>query len=60
MNAFKSGFGNIQTATLPGYADMIDGGSYYVLDPRGVAEIINEYCNPYVRDINPEDLTIIN
>ncbi|MGM9640958.1 MAG: LCP family protein [Faecousia sp.] len=60
LNAFKSGFGNIQTATLPGYADMIDGGSYYVLDPRGVAEIINEYCNPYVRDIDPEDLTIIN
>lgn len=59
LNAFRSGFGNIRTATLPGYADMVDGGSYYILDPQGVADTINEYCNPYTQDIDGDDLTIV-
>ena len=33
LNAWRSGFGNMQTPPA-GYADMIDGASYYVLDPE--------------------------
>lgn len=44
--------------TLPGEAKMIGDGSYYVLDPERVAELINEHFNPYERDITVEDLHI--
>ena len=59
LNAWRSGFGNMQTATLPGYADMIDGASYYVLDPEGVADVINSSCNPYRQDVDADDLNIV-
>lgn len=49
----------MQTATLPGYADMIDGASYYVLDPEGVADVINSSCNPYRQDVDADDLNIV-
>ena len=50
---------DMQTVTLPGYADMIDGVSYYILDPAGVADVINQSCNPYTREINANDLNIV-
>ena len=49
---------NIETATLPGTARSFESGSYYVLDPAGVAQTVNAYCNPYERDITTEDLEI--
>jgi len=44
--------------TLPGSAQMIGDGSYYVLDPEAVAELINEHFNPYKRNIKEKDLDI--
>ena len=44
--------------TLPGSAQMIGDGSYYVLDPAAVAQLVSEYFNPYVRDITTDDLYI--
>lgn len=57
--AWRSGLGNLQTETLPGYADMLDGVSYYILDPEGVADVINRCCNPYTREIDASDLNIV-
>ena len=57
--AWRSGLGNLQTETLPGYADMLDGVSYYSLDPEGVADVINRCCNPYTREIDASDLNIV-
>ena len=44
--------------TLPGTAQTIGDGSYYVLDPAAVADLINRYFNPYEEDITVEDLYI--
>lgn len=60
LNAWKAGLGNIQNATLPGYATSIGGGSYYVLKPGEVAELINSTCNPYETTITKGDLNIAN
>ena len=49
---------NIQTRTLPGAATYIAGGSYYVLDAVGVAETVNECCNPYEQGVAVSDLDI--
>ncbi len=49
---------NIQTRTLPGAAATIAGGSYYVLDAVGVAETVNECCNPYEQGVAVSDLYI--
>lgn len=59
LSAWRSGLGNVQTATLPGYADMLDGVSYYILDPEGVADTVNSTCNPYEKTIYAEDLNIV-
>lgn len=50
--------GGIANETLPGYADYVAGGSYYILDREAVAEMINESFNPYEVDIDPDDLNI--
>lgn len=60
LNAWRAGFDNIQNATLPGYATSIGGGSYYVLYPGEVAELINSACNPYKTIISKSDLNIVN
>ncbi len=60
INAWRAGFDNIQNATLPGYATSIGGGSYYVLYPSEVAELINDTCNPYKTTITTSDLNIID
>ena len=49
---------DIQTATLPGTAQNIGGGSYYVLDPASVAQTVNAYCNPYRTEITAMHLNI--
>ena len=49
---------NISTRTLPGTASYISGGSYYVLDPAGVAETVNTCCNPYEQGVAVSDLSI--
>lgn len=58
VNAWKAGFSEMKMETLPGYADMIDGGSYYILYPSEVADLIDSTCNPYEKTITREDLTI--
>lgn len=49
---------NMQTATLPGYAQNFSSGSYYVLDPASVAQTVNAYCNPYQKEVTTADLNI--
>ncbi len=52
------GMDNMTSDTLPGYADMRGGASYFVLYPEKVAALINESYNPYHRDIDADDLKI--
>ena len=52
------GMDNMTSHTLPGYPDMRGGASYYVLYPEKVAELINEFYNPYTVDIDVDDLNI--
>lgn len=58
--ALVKGERGFETAILPGTAANILGGSYYVLDPEAVAETVNQYCNPYERDVTTDDLLIRN
>lgn len=50
--------GALETKTLPGEATYIGDGSYYLLWENATAEMVNEYFNPYVREITVEDLHI--
>lgn len=50
--------GNVESATLPGYADYIGDASYYILSPGKVAELINQSYNPLTEEITAEDLNI--
>lgn len=50
--------GSFSTDTLPGYADMMGGVSYYFLYPEDVAQLINDSYNPYKVEITSEDLDI--
>ncbi len=52
------GTGQIESCMLPGSAQNISGGSYYVLDPIGVADTVNAYCNPYEKGVAAEGLSI--
>ena len=52
------GMDNMTSDTLPGYADMRGGASYFVLYPEKVADLINESYNPYTVDIDADDLDI--
>ncbi len=56
--AILKGADNMTSDTLPGYAEMRGGASYFVLYPKQVAELVNESYNPYTVDIRVEDLTI--
>ena len=51
---------DIRSATLPGYAANFSSGSYYVLDAAGVADIVNQYLNPYEKGVEAADLFIRN
>ncbi len=48
----------IDMQTMPGAASYISGGSYYVLDPNGVAELVNQVLNPYEKGVSSADLDI--
>lgn len=54
-----TGMDDMTSDTLPGYADMRGGASYFVLYPDRVAELINESYNPYTTEIDVDDLTIV-
>ena len=54
-----SGMNDMTSDTLPGYADMRGGASYFVLYPDQVAELINESYNPYTVAIDADDLEIV-
>ena len=53
-----AGMNDMTSDTLPGYADMRGGASYFVLYPDQVAELINESYNPYTVAIDVDDLNI--
>ena len=53
-----AGMENMTSDTLPGYADMRGGASYFILYPEKVADLINECYNPYTVDIDADDLNI--
>ena len=53
-----AGMENMTSDTLPGYADMRGGASYFILYPEKVAELINESYNPYTVAIDADDLNI--
>ncbi len=58
LSLIQSG-GRIEAGgTLPGHAADILGGSYYVLEPEGVATLVNQTVNPYQRKITAADLSI--
>ena len=57
-NLLRIGFQNIYTDTLPGYATMIGGQSYYVLYPGEVADMIQDRYNPYKTEITRDILKI--
>lgn len=47
-----------KTATLPGTGATVYGASYWILDPEGSLDIINELINPYDRDMTLADLNL--
>ena len=52
---------SIRTATLPGESVYLTGsasGWYYVLDAEGVAGMVNELCNPYVKGVTAQELYV--
>ena len=53
-----AGMNDMTSDTLPGYADMRGGASYFVLYPDQVAQLINESYNPYHTVIDADDLDI--
>lgn len=50
---------NISFSTLPGTGASIRGGSYYVTDIDGWLTLINEKLNPYDKDIEADNLDIL-
>lgn len=58
VNLLWCGFSQMSTDTLPGYATYVGDQSFYVLDPQGVADLIQEKYNPYTKEITTEDLHI--
>lgn len=58
--ALTAGSDNITFHTLPGDgAGYYKGGSYYVLDPEAVLELVNSCANPYQRELTLEDMSIL-
>lgn len=58
--ALAAGSDNISFHTLPGDgAGYYKGGSYYVLEPEAVLELINTYFNPYQRELTLDDMDIL-
>ena len=58
--ALTVGSDNIAFHTLPGDgAGYYKGGSYYVLEPDAVLEMVNSYFNPYQEDLTLADMDIL-
>jgi len=58
--ALTVGSDNIAFHSLPGDgAGYYKGGSYYVLDPEAVLELVNSCANPYQRELTLEDMSIL-
>ena len=62
--ALGMGMENIHFYTLPGDGATLEGlgfykGSYYVLDPQQVLELVNTSFNPYAEDLTLEDMDIL-
>jgi len=58
--ALTVGSDNITFHTLPGDgAGYYKGGSYYVLEPSAVVEMVNSCFNPYQRDLTLDDMDIL-
>ena len=58
--ALTVGSDNITFHTLPGDgAGYYKGGSYYVLDAEGCLEMVNNYFNPYQRELALDDMHIL-
>ena len=58
--ALTMGAANIHFHTLPGDgAGWYKGGSYYVLEPEAVLELINASFNPYQRPLTLDDMDIL-
>ena len=51
---------DVNTYTLPGGAGNYEGLSYWHLDAEKVVEMVNDYLNPYKKDITLKDLDIVN
>lgn len=47
-----------ETATLPGSGRDVYGASYWVLDPEGTLDVINELVNPYDKNMSLADLNL--
>jgi len=50
--------GTVEGATLPGSSLKVEGSICTVLDPAFVVQTVNAYCNPYMKDVSVEHLTI--
>ena len=58
--ALTVGSENIAFYTLPGDgAGYYKGGSYYILEPDAVVEMVNSYFNPYQEALTLEDMDIL-
>ena len=58
--ALTAGSDNISFHTLPGDgAGYYKGGSYYILYPDEVLEMVNTYFNPYRSERTPDDMHIL-
>lgn len=58
--ALTVGSDNITFYTLPGDgAGYYKGGSYYILDPDAVLEMVNSHFNPYQEDLTLDDMYIL-
>ncbi len=50
---------NMTSAALPGNYDVRYGGGFYVgLYPQETVDLVNQYLNPYTRDLTLDDVTI--
>lgn len=48
----------VEGVTLPGSSLKVEGSICTVLDPAFVVQTVNAYCNPYMKDVSVEHLTI--
>lgn len=57
-NLLRCGISNVRTDILPGYGDYVGDQAFYILYPDEVLELVNEFYNPYTREITWDDISI--